>query len=104
MARVKEDCRCLTGSQKASIPLLSLGQDQTAKLLNMMENEEIKEVSQIMSGRAAKMLKEDMEALGPVRLKDLEEAQTALVTITKELANSGQIALAEGEEDGELIY
>lgn len=104
MARVKEDCRCLTGSQKASIPLLSLGQDQTAKLLNMMENEEIKEVSQIMSGRAAKMLKEDMEALGPVRLKDLEEAQTALVTITKELANSGQIALAEGEEDGKLIY
>ena len=60
MARVKEDCRCRTGSQKASIPLLSLGQDQTAKLLNMMENEEIKEVSQIMSGRAAKMLKEDM--------------------------------------------
>ena len=104
MARVKEDCRCLTGSQKASIPLLSLGQDQTAKLLNMMENEEIKEVSQIMSGRAAKMLKEDMEALGPVRLKDVEESQTALVTITKELANSGQIALAEGEEDGELIY
>ena len=104
MARVKEDCRCLTGSQKASIPLLSLGQDQTAKLLNMMEKEEIKEVSQIMSGRAAKMLKEDMEALGPVRLKDLEEAQTALVTITKELANSGQIALAEGEEDGKLIY
>ena len=104
MARVKEDYRCLTGPQKASIPLLSLGQDQTAKLLNMMENEEIKEVSQIMSGRAAKMLKEDMEALGPVRLKDVEEAQTALVTITKELANSGQIALAEGEEDGELIY
>ena len=104
MARVKEDCRCLTGSQKASIPLLSLGQDQTAKLLNMMENEEIKEVSQIMPGRAAKMLKEDMEALGPVRLKDVEEAQTALVTITKELANSGQIALAEGEEDGKLIY
>ena len=33
-----------------------------------------------------------------------KEAQTALVTITKELANSGQIALAEGEEDGKLIY
>lgn len=59
---------------------------------------------QNMSGRAAKMLKEDMEALGPVRLKDVEEAQTALVTITKELANSGQIKLAEGEEDGELVY
>lgn len=59
---------------------------------------------QNMSGRAAKMLKEDMEALGPVRLKDVEEAQTALVTITKVLANSGQIKLAEGEEDGELVY
>jgi hypothetical protein len=57
-----------------------------------------------MSGRAAKILKEDMEALGAVRLKDVEEAQTALVTITKELANSGQIKLAEGEEDGELVY
>ena len=69
MARVKEDCRCLTGSQKASIPLLSLGQDQTAKLLNMMENEEIKEVSQIMSGRAAKMLK---EVIGHSRVVDLK--------------------------------
>jgi flagellar motor switch protein FliG len=59
---------------------------------------------QNMSGRAAKMLKEDMESLGPVRLKDVEEAQTALVTITKELANSGQITLAEGEDDGELVY
>ena len=57
-----------------------------------------------MSVRAAKMLKEDMDALGPVRLKDVEEAQVAVVTLTKELSNSGQITMSEGSEDGELVY
>jgi len=57
-----------------------------------------------MSARAAKMLKEDMDALGPVRLKDVEEAQVAVVTLTKELSNSGQITMSEGSEDGELVY
>ncbi len=50
------------------------------------------------------MLKEDMEALGPIRLKDVEEAQTAIVTIAKELSNSGQIQISEGKEDGEMVY
>jgi flagellar motor switch protein FliG len=59
---------------------------------------------QNMSGRAAKMLKEDMDALGPVRLRDVEEAQNALVTLTKELANSGQITIAEGGEEDEMVY
>jgi flagellar motor switch protein FliG len=57
-----------------------------------------------MSARAAKMLKEDMESLGPVRLKDVEEAQVTVVTLTKELSGSGQITLSEGAEDGELVY
>jgi flagellar motor switch protein FliG len=57
-----------------------------------------------MSARAAKMLKEDMEALGPVRLKDVEEAQANIVTLTKELSNSGQITLAEGTDEGEMVY
>ncbi len=57
-----------------------------------------------MSVRAAKMLKEDMDALGPVRLKDVEEAQVAVVTLTKELSNSGQITMSEGSEGGELVY
>ncbi len=57
-----------------------------------------------MSARAGKMLKDDMDALGPVRLKDVEEAQTALVTLTKELSNTGQIVISEGSEEGEMIY
>ncbi|MCB2108970.1 MAG: flagellar motor switch protein FliG [Rhodobacteraceae bacterium] len=57
-----------------------------------------------MSGRAAKMLKDDMDALGPVRLRDVEEAQSAVVTMAKELANSGQITISEGKEEDELVY
>ncbi|MBL8642844.1 MAG: flagellar motor switch protein FliG, partial [Rhodospirillaceae bacterium] len=49
MARVKEDYRSLTGPQKASIMLLSLGEEQASKLFSMMEDDEIKEVSQIMA-------------------------------------------------------
>lgn len=57
-----------------------------------------------MSGRAAKMLKEDMDALGPVRLKDVEESQSAIVTLAKELSNSGQITISEGKEADEMVY
>src|SRR5215831_5897051 len=49
MARIKEDYRSLTGPQKAAIMMLSLGEEQAGKLFAMMEDDEIKELSQIMS-------------------------------------------------------
>ena len=68
-------------------------------------SEEIKNLfTANMSARAAKMLKEDMEALGPVRLKDVEDAQTEIVRLTKELANSGQIQIAEDGQETEMVY
>jgi flagellar motor switch protein FliG len=57
-----------------------------------------------MSERLGKMLKEDMEALGPVRLKDVDEAQTAIVVVAKDLAASGQIVISEGGTEDELVY
>lgn len=57
-----------------------------------------------MSERAGKMLKDDMEALGPLRLRDVEEAQNTIVALAKELANSGQIVISEGKDDDELVY
>lgn len=57
-----------------------------------------------MSERAAKLLKDDMQAMGPVRLKDVDQAQTEMVFIAKELAARGEILLAEGGGDDELIY
>lgn len=57
-----------------------------------------------MSERAAKILKDDMAAMGPVRLKDVDQAQTEMVFIAKDLAARGEIMLAEGGGDDELIY
>lgn len=56
-----------------------------------------------MSERAGKMLKEDMEVMGPVRLRDVDEAQTQMVNIAKDLAAKGEIVIQKGGED-EMIY
>ncbi|HXZ68006.1 MAG TPA: flagellar motor switch protein FliG [Alphaproteobacteria bacterium] len=57
-----------------------------------------------MSERAAKMLREDMEIMGPVRLKDVDEAQTSMVNTAKDLANKGEIMIMENKGEDELIY
>ncbi|MEP3246950.1 MAG: flagellar motor switch protein FliG [Sneathiella sp.] len=57
-----------------------------------------------MSERAAKILREDMEAMGPVRLKDVDEAQMEIVTTAKDLADKGEIMLADSGGDDELVY
>ncbi|HPD82706.1 MAG: flagellar motor switch protein FliG [Alphaproteobacteria bacterium] len=57
-----------------------------------------------MSERAAKIMKEDMAAMGPVRLKDVEEAQQYIVSVAKDLEARGEINIATGLEEDELIY
>ena len=57
-----------------------------------------------MSERAGKILREDMEAMGPVRLKDVDEAQMSMVNVAKDLAAKGEIMIAQGNGDDELIY
>ncbi|WP_376093072.1 flagellar motor switch protein FliG [Roseomonas sp. CCTCC AB2023176] len=51
-----------------------------------------------LSERAAKMLKDDIAALGAVRLRDVDDAQAGLVVLAKNLAASGEIDLSEGNE------
>jgi flagellar motor switch protein FliG len=57
-----------------------------------------------MSERAAKIMREDMNSMGPVRLKDVDQAQQAMVLIAKNLAAKGEIMLAGSGTDDELIY
>ncbi len=57
-----------------------------------------------MSERAAKILREDMDAMGPVRLKDVDDAQLTIVTTAKDLADRGEIMLTDNHDDDELIY
>ena len=59
---------------------------------------------QNMSSRAANMLKEDMEALGPVRLRDVDEAQAIMVNVTKDLAAKGEITVSKSKGEDELVY
>ena len=57
-----------------------------------------------MSSRASKMLVDDMQALGPVRLRDVDEAQMMLVNLAKDLAAKGEIMIAKNKSDDELVY
>lgn len=57
-----------------------------------------------MSERAAKILREDMATMGPVRLKDVDQAQQAMVNTAKDLAAKGEILIADGGGEDELIY
>ena len=57
-----------------------------------------------MSERAAKIMREDMESMGPVRLRDVDAAQMAMVQVAKDLAAKGEIMLAGAGGDDELIY
>ena len=57
-----------------------------------------------MSERAAKLLRDEMSSMGPVKLKDVETAQQDMVNTAKALAENGEIVLAEGGGADELIY
>jgi flagellar motor switch protein FliG len=56
-----------------------------------------------MSSRASKMLLDDMGAMGPVRLRDVDEAQVMLVNLAKDLAAKGEIIISK-TRDEELVY
>ena len=57
-----------------------------------------------MSERAGKIMKEDMSAMGPIRLKDVEEAQQYIVNVAKDLEGRGEITIVSGNEEDEMIY
>ncbi|MGA3008797.1 MAG: flagellar motor switch protein FliG [Terracidiphilus sp.] len=66
-------------------------------------NEELKNhIFRTMSSRAVEMLKEDMEALGPVRGKDVAKAQAEIVAIARQLEAEGKIVL-KGEANEEFL-
>ena len=56
-----------------------------------------------LSERAGKMLRDDIEGLGPVKLRDVDDAQAAVVVLAKELAAQGTIEIGEGKDE-ELVY
>ena len=59
---------------------------------------------QQMSTRAAKNLTDEMASLGPVRLKEVDEAQAKMTEIAKDLAEKGEIMIAKNSAEEELVY
>jgi flagellar motor switch protein FliG len=57
-----------------------------------------------MSSRAAKNLQDEMAAIGPIRLKDVDEAQAKMVSLAKELAEKGDIMISKNRGEDELVY
>lgn len=57
-----------------------------------------------MSERAAKIMREDMESMGPVRIKDVDEAQMYVVSVAKDLAGKGEIIIAGDSAEEQLVY
>jgi flagellar motor switch protein FliG len=75
---------------------------ELAKALKSVDAEVQDKIFRNMSKRAASMLREDMEFMGPVRLKDVEEGQQKIVSIIRRLEDSGEIVIARSGED-ELV-
>ena len=67
-------------------------------------NEEVQGVIfKNLSKRLAAMIKEDMEYMGPVRMKDVEEAQQKIVSIIRKLEDSGEIIISRGGGDEIIV-
>ncbi len=82
--------------------LRELDNQDLAKALKAVDTDVQDKIFKNMSKRAASLLREDMEFMGPIRLKDVEEAQQKIVNIIRKLEEEGEIVVARAGED-ELV-
>jgi flagellar motor switch protein FliG len=92
----------LLGDRDIQKVMREVDSQELAKALKSVDTEVQDKIFRNMSKRAASMLKEDMEYMGPVRLKDVEEAQQKIVSIIRHLEDTGEIVVARSGED-ELV-
>ena len=74
-------------------------------LLSMkVSSDEVKEIIfRNMSQRMAETFREEMEIMGPVRLRDVEDAQSRIVAVTRRLEDAGEIIIARGGGDDVIV-
>ncbi|ATH09854.1 flagellar motor switch protein FliG [Borreliella burgdorferi] len=76
---------------------------ELAKALKSVDIPVQEKIFKNMSKRAASMLKEDMEFLGPTRRKDVEESQQKIVSLIRKLEEQGEIVISRGGEEDVLV-
>ncbi len=87
----------LTVDDRGIMSILKEVSTDDLKLALKTSSEELKDkIFGNMSSRAVEMLKEDMEIMGPTRLKDVEGAQQAIIKIAKRLEQEGKVQLMKG--------
>ena len=99
------------GTEKHIMETLEVEEPELADVLRDVDNNDLaiackgstEEVQNAifsnMSKRLAEMIREDMEFMGPVRMKDVEEAQQKIVNIIRKLEDSGEIVISRGGGD-----
>lgn len=78
--------------------------NDTLTLAMKASNEEVKDkVFRNISSRAAEMIKEDIEVMGPVRLSDVEKAQSEIIKIVRKMEEDGKVVIAGRGGDDVLV-
>ncbi len=91
-------------SDKAiQMTLREVDNDDVALALKTASEEVEEKIFTNMSDRAEEMLKEDMEYMGPVRLREVEDAQQRIVNVIRELEEKGEIVIARGGESEVVV-
>ena len=80
--------------------LQNVDNDTVVKALKTASEEMKEKIFSNLSERAAEMLREDMDVIGPVRLREVEEAQQNIIRLAKRLEQEGNVVLtSKGKED-----
>lgn len=83
--------------------LREVDSNDLAKALKSVDVDVQEKIYRNMSKRAATLLKEDMDYMGPIRLKDVEESQQKIVNIIRKLEEQGDIVVARAGEDEMVV-
>jgi len=76
---------------------------ELALAMKATSDEVAEKIYKNMSKRAADMLKEEISYMGPVKIRDVEEAQTKVVNIIRTMEDKGTIVIVRGQGEGMLV-
>ncbi|HBS60029.1 MAG: flagellar motor switch protein FliG [Bacillota bacterium] len=93
----------LLDDRSLQLVLREIDNKELSLALKAASNEVANKVYKNMSKRAAEMLKEEMEFMGPVRIRDVEEAQQRIVNVIRRLEDAGEIVVARGRGDEIIV-
>src|SRR4030042_615102 len=92
LSTIASEDYAITGGLDRIVEIMGgVASPELAKALKGVEAEVQDKIFRNMSKRASTLLREDMEYMGPVRLKDVEEAQQKIVSVIRKLAEQGEI-------------